>query len=284
MSVSSHFNIPNETETLTKINIESCLTTAATPLNPAIDEYEETSKKLIVLAGQADAQGNKFQVRLLLLGLVSSCEYYFRRVLSETVSSCPISRAHCSRHDVKYSAATYFAARNIGLALTDDAVFSGAHNIETETKRLTGISVSDSTSLKEALSEYQKVCVIRHASVHSYGLLGGKNFSELDIDSTGNCEVALTSKSFQEIADVCLNLVRAYNRQLWTTLVSRMNSRGNLKFNDSEKDRDLFFKIASVFWSQPVLLKIGDIPKLYVMIMTSLKQADDLAGLKKNVA
>ena len=275
--MSNRYKMPNETETITKIDIELCLTNAIPPTISAIDEYEATSRKLIILAGEADSVNDKFQIRLLLLGLVSSCEYYFRRVLSETVSRCPISRAACSKHDIKYSAATYFSERNIGLALTDDAVFSGAQNIELETKRLTGISVSDSTSLKEALSEYQKVCVIRHATVHSYGLLGGKNFAELDIQTPGNREVALTSNSFQEIADVCLNLVRAYNRQLWTTIISRMKSKGILKFNSNADDILLFSKIVSVFWSESVLFNAGDSATIYASIIKSMEEESVLA-------
>lgn len=271
----SNFFSPNQSETNTKLNIESCLTLATRSLKTPIDEYEESSKKFIVLAGTAGAVEDKFQIRLLLLGLVSSCEYYFRRVLSEVISACPISRAVCAKHTVNFSAATYFSSRNIGLALTDEAVFSGAHNIEAETKRLTGISTSDSASVKEALSEYQKVCIIRHASVHSYGLLGGKNFSELNIQSIGNLEVALTSDSFQEIADVCLNLVRAYNRQMWTSMIARMWQKDILTLDGEASDIEKFSQLVRIFWSADTLTSYGTAQGLYTAVARQFREAEE---------
>lgn len=271
----SSFNIlenPNEKETSTILDIRACLTKANVSENSAIDEYEEISKKLIVLAAKADEDNNKLQIRLLVLGLVSSCEYYIRRVLSETVLVCPLSRTSCLKQTVKYSAATYFSAHNIGLALTDDSVFSSAENIVNETKRLTGLNINDSDSLKSALTEYQKVCIIRHATVHSYGFIGGKNFSELSLDTTDRSEVALTFTSFQEIADVCLNLVRAYNGQMWTSLLSRMISKEALTFNSSESDILLFAKSVSIFWSKIELNKFQNTEHLYRKISENLKQ------------
>lgn len=266
---------PNEKETSTTLNIESCLTTATISSKSAIDEYEETSKKFIILAATADSNNDKLQIRLLVLGLVSSCEYYFRRILSEAVAICPISNASCAKHDIKYSAATYFSKNNIGLALTDDSVFSGANNIIAETKRLTCLSVNDSDSLSAALSEYQKVCVIRHATVHSYGFIGGKNFLDLSLKTMGRYEVALTYDSFQEIAGVCLNLVRAYNGQMWTSIISRLITKEFLLLDSSIADIELFSNLVNIFWSNSELTKFPNTTSIYNTIINNRKSSAD---------
>jgi len=274
--VSNLFGTPNEKETSTTLNIESCLTIATTSNRSAIDEYEENSKKFIVLAATADNNNDKLQIRLLVLGLVSSCEYYFRRILSEAVSICPTSRNVCTKYDITYAAATYFSEKNIGLALTDSSVFSGSNNIISETKRLTELNVRDSASLLAALEEYQKVCIIRHATVHSYGFIGGKNFTDLKIKNTGHYEVALTFEAFQEIADVCLNLVRAYNGQMWISIISRMITKESLKLDSSLDDIDLFSKLVNVFWSSTRLEKFTGIENLYQSIVDANKSSSEI--------
>lgn len=212
-------------------------------------------RSLIVKA--ASAGSDPHQIRLLVLGLVSSSENYFRQLLCELLSACPLCHEKCSKLEIKYSSASYFSNAEISQSLTDSSVFSSAENITEETKRLTGFNLNDSGSVKAALAEYHKVCILRHASVHSYGILGGKNISDLGIDAREKMVVALTWDSFQEISDVCQNLVRAYNNFLWRAVVTRLREKNRILFNGLPEDKTFFDKIQRVFWKASKLSAEG---------------------------
>lgn len=246
MSVSESTR-PNELELNVTLDVRKCIAVAPPASSAAIDEFEALVKALIVRA--AESKDDPQQIRLLLLGLVSSCENYFRQLLTALLAACPLCKDKCARIEVKYASATYFSADEISQALTDGSVFSSAENIVTETKRLTGLNPEDSGSVKAALSEFHKVCVLRHAAVHSYGDLGGKNIVDLGLDADKRMMVALTWEAFQEICDVCQNFVRAYNGFMWRAVVGRLRERSKLLFDGSDVDKELFERVQRVFWT-----------------------------------
>lgn len=251
--MSKHFGTPNESETNSNLDISKCVTSAPSPSGSAIDVFEVRQKDFVKRAALTRDVPDPEQIRLLLLGLVSSCENYFRQLLTELLSACPMCRETCSQVTIKFATATYFSGSNIAQALTDDSVFSSAENIVTETRRLTGINANDFGSVKGALAEFHKVCVIRHATVHSLGDLGGKNAVDLKLSTTQRQMVVLNIDSFQEIADVCVNLVRAYNGNLWKAIVARLNHKEILKFDETQGDEDLFKSIQKVLWNATLI-------------------------------
>ncbi|MGE8207903.1 MAG: hypothetical protein ACN6RH_00200 [Stenotrophomonas rhizophila] len=244
--MSSNFGTPNSSEQHQNLNVNRCIEDDGGNGKSAIDFFEIHLKQLIRFSAQH--QREREVIRLALLGLVSLTENYFRIILSDILRLCPASHDLCAKMDVKFSSAHYYSASAISRSLVDGCVFSNSVTISEETKRLTGLNVLDSVSVKNALGEFHKVCILRHAAVHSFGRLGGKNATELGLRQTVNVMVAPSYEAFDEICGICQNLVRSYNSFMWKACIARLGAKGYLKFDDSSTDRAFFREMQAVFW------------------------------------
>ncbi|MFB5208281.1 hypothetical protein ACQRWG_06110 [Stenotrophomonas maltophilia] len=246
--MSDPYGTPNESEQHQNLDVSRCIEVEDEVDISGIDFFEDNLKELIKFT--ATNYKDREIIRLALLGLVSLTENYFRIILSDTLRSCPESHSLCSKFDVNFASARYYSPRSIARSLVDSSVFSNSTTIASETKKLTGIDVNDSESVKNALSEFHKVCILRHAAVHSFGRLGGKNVMELGLRQASGVMVSPSYDAFDEICGICQNLVRAYNSFMWRAIVSRLKSKGLLKFDNSSIDQDFFTTLQNVFWTR----------------------------------
>lgn|GEM_PF-6863118 len=253
--MSSNFGTPNSSEQHQSLNVGRCIENDVAQTKSAIDFFESNLRQLVKFSAQH--QRDREVIRLALLGLVSLTENYFRILLADILRTCPASHDLCAKMDVKFSSAHYYSAGAISRSLVDGCVFSNSTNISDETKRLTGLNVLDSESVKNALGEFHKVCILRHAAVHSFGRIGGKNAMDLGLRQTVNVMVSPSHEAFDEICGICQNLVRAYNSFMWKACISRLASKQKLKFDDSSDDRAFFVELQTIFWERPKLDEDG---------------------------
>jgi hypothetical protein len=255
--VSKNIYSPNNEEEFLNFDLKKCIAESKEPTECAIDEIEGIYQDLAVRAGKSIADPT--QIRLLVLGAISSCEHYFRRILSEIVTLCPLSNNICKKDlSINYYNASYYKNFSISSALLDNSIFSSAENIISETKKFTGISVKDSSSVEAALKEYHKVCILRHAIVHSLGNLGGKNLYDLKLERTNKSMVALTYESLSEILAVCLNAIRAYNLFMWRALLTRLKNDKSITPSGSKIDANTFEHIKNIFWTKRKLSEYSE--------------------------
>lgn len=255
---------PNEKEEFLPFNMDKCISESPETSECAIDEFECIFKDLAIRAGKSASDPTL--IRLLVLGAISSCEHYFRRILSEIVELCPISKNICKqKHSVNYYSAFYYKNFSISSALLDNSVFSSSENIVAETLKLTGIKITDSNSVDAALKEYHKVCIFRHAIIHSYGNLGGKNLYDLKIERDKKSTLALTYESFSEILAVCINAIRAYNSFMWKALISRLKNSNQAISDESLLDAKLLNSVIAIFWAKNKLAAYSE-GELYQLV------------------
>ncbi|WP_146093218.1 hypothetical protein [Xanthomonas sp. CFBP 7912] len=257
--MSDNYGNPNETEVSQNLDITRCIEEDQGIDCSAVDFFETHLKELIKWAGINS--GEREKIRLVLLGLVSLTENYFRILLSELPKVCPLCHAFCCKVDIKFSSAAYYSGTTISRALIDGAVFSNPSNIADETKKLTGLDVTDSSSVKSALAEFHKVCILRHAAVHSYGRLGGRNAGDLGLGHHINMMVSPSYEALDEICGICQNLVRSYNSFIWKAIVSRLKAKGYLVFDATPHDKQLFASLQNIFWENSKV--IADNGRLY---------------------
>lgn len=206
----------NSSEEAVTDNVDKFVTSTTHPsLNP-IDEYLDQVTKLIIGSATADSD----ILQLYLLGLVSAAERFFRRVLSGVINLCEQASEVAARQQLSFGAMNYFAA-DLGYGLLENSSLSGDGEIKKRTRSLVGFSIQDNTSLDHALTEFEKICQLRHATIHSGGELSAKNALELDLPLTNRLSVSITSITFQSIALRCHNAVRAYNQYLFSEIISR---------------------------------------------------------------
>lgn len=233
---------PNPPERTVTLSGTHCVIAAKNIEKSAYDDFLAQFGEIIKCAGQG---ADELIVRLCLLGLTSVTEEYFRRVLAGLITICPKSANIAFKENVSIGASLYYAREEIGFALFEHISFSDTATIKKWTKKICELEIPEASSLADALREFEKVCALRHAAIHANGRLGANNILEIGINPQYPVSVALNIESFQSIAEICLNTVRAYNRFIWEKTLKRWVKAKTLtgKFED---DTINFKKIISL--------------------------------------
>jgi hypothetical protein len=250
--VSDHLKWVEVCEPERSVNLDA--SRACTPLRTAlaspIDNFYSYLATLIPLGTEEQLRTNDALGKALLLGVVSAVEHYFRAVLSGLTYLCPLVRQKASSLVVPFGAMEYYSREDIGLALFENSSLADSIEVLKFTQKLLGIQVQQNSSISAALAEYDKLCQLRHAAVHSRGDLAHKNLQSLGIKSTtGRLAIRVELSTLHSSAAVCQNVVRAYNRLIYKkTLEAWIGNRvlsGNWK-----QDKARFAPIFNLFHSQ----------------------------------
>jgi hypothetical protein len=175
--------------------------------------------------------------RLLALGLVTGTEAYFRSVFLGML---------------EIGALDYYGKSKIALGLFEGVSFADGAEIKKRSNNILGFSWKDQTSLGVALVNFDTVCHIRHASVHSQGQLNRGNAKVLGIknsDFSSLGQVVVDFPHLQKIALVCSALVRSYNAELFPATVDKWLSAKVLS-GTWAKDKAIFGPLVELFCSQ----------------------------------
>ncbi len=224
-----------------------CCEHTRTKSSPIDDFYQHLS--LLVQAGKQEAlAANEALGRVLLLGLVSGTELYFRSLLAELINVCPIARSAAKKQPVPLGAVDYYG-KEVGFGLLENVSISTSGEIKRQTTRIAGIEIPNRSSVAEAVAEFEKLCELRHAATHARGHLGHHNVRELGIESTGKpLALNISFAGLQDAAAICQNLVRAYNRFLFRRTIERWISEGSFT-GVWKKDGKNFSRLFHLFHS-----------------------------------
>lgn len=194
-----------------------------------IDEFYINQKSFIKLGTAEALSRNDALGRLLLLGIVSATETYFRNILSGLVYICPLAHVHAYVQQLSFGSVDYYLKRDLGLALLENHSLLSTKEITSQTQRILSLEIKSDASLLAAVNEFDKLCNLRHAAVHSHGALAPINVQKLGLSSaTGRLSLSIDLDGFQEATEICLNVVRAYNRFVYRETVERWISNGVL--------------------------------------------------------
>jgi len=242
-----HVNRPEQQVTIDAASC--CVPLRQNNLNP-IDVFYESIGDVLRLGSPAALAGSEALGRLLILGIVTVTESYFRSIITAVVKLCPLAHDYASDQQIAYGALEYYGVTEIGLSLLEGISFAGDSEIAKTTKRILGLDASSNRSLVAALEAYNRVCIMRHAVVHDHGRLNRGNAKTLQIRPGHGrtlC-IAMDFSGLQTAASACTNAVRAYNTFLWENIVQRwINSR---LFNGNWRtDKKLFEPMFKAFVS-----------------------------------
>jgi hypothetical protein len=183
----------------------------------AIDEFYTTHRGLNVLAGFASGEVLQKNLRPLmadqvLLGYVSATEQFLRRLMASTVRLCPHTRARVAAQQIPFSAIDYYHAEEIEHALMERVSFSEPGKVAAALSQRLGVQVLRSSSLERAILEFERLCQLRHALVHSRGVINSSNAQGFDLPaSRSQFTVSASEVELQAAAGVCIDLVREVN-------------------------------------------------------------------------
>jgi len=238
----------------TSTDWSTCLEESASTSVPSpIDEFYNKHAGLTALGGFI---GNALRADLapvladqLLLGYVSATELYFRRLLAATAQICPEVRDNVRDVEIAFGAVDFYPKDGIEYSLTEKITLTEEGKVKSLLVGRFGVSVNGTSSLSRAISQFEKLCHLRHALVHSSGVVNSRNAKSLGHQaSRSNCRVSMGENQLQLAAGVCMDLVRSANEEvarhvLWSWVVA-----GHLR-GSKARDRTRLARFRQVFVS-----------------------------------
>lgn len=215
-----------------------------------IDDYYAYVEGVLKLGTPEALDSSPVLGKLMLLGLVTGVERYIRAVLAGTVRLCPVSRSHAANQQVAFGSFDFYGPDSHEWALFDSSSLAGHDEIRSRTEKMLGLNARTDSSLTSALTEFDKLCHLRHASVHTRGVLGRGNIIALGLDSQNtNLQVDLDFAQVQNAGLACHNTVRAFNRFIYESVIQRWISQKILS-GDWSADRTLFRQFYNLMYSK----------------------------------
>lgn len=229
--------------------LKVCSPLAVLAVSP-IDDFYTHVALLIPLGQEQVLQSNAALGKVLLLGVVSATEHYFRALIAGLVQVCPVVRRQAAPLPLSFGALDYYRQEDLGLALLENVSLATAGEVRKQTQRLLGIDTKQDSSADAALAEYEKLCQLRHAAVHAHGELSHQNLHELGVSAgAGRLALRIELPGFHAAADVCHNVVRAYNRLVYRKTIERWITEKVLR-GSWAADRARFATLHGLFYSR----------------------------------
>lgn len=218
--------------------------------NPISDYFDVTSRLKAKLVGPAFSADSEL-LGLMMIGIVSAAEFYFRTVLGRCVDLCPLSLDHAGAATVPIGAFRHYHDSDYSYVIgsMEHESLAGADSVRGAVKKFTGLDPSTDSSLRAALDEFGILCELRHCLAHSRGFLGSKNRRTLGLRSGTFSKILIRNDSALELLKLAHNSVRAVNRFLSNGILDRWIDKDVLRGKWRE-DRNNFL----AWWNSFVIL------------------------------
>lgn len=209
-------------------------------LNPISDYFDATSRlkgKILTAAYSQDAE----LLGLMIVGVISAAEFYFRSILGRIVQICPLCSRAAESAQVPLGSFDYYGGGDYCFVLgaMEHESLADADRVANYIKRLTGFKTGGDSSVVAALAGYEALCEVRHCLAHARGFVGLKGSRAMALDQRTLSKVLVSQEGALELLKLSHNGVRAVNRFLFESLVDRWIDRDILR-GDWAEDRELF--------------------------------------------
>lgn len=186
-----------------------------------IDFYFHRSREILNHGTQDRLQDFHMLGGLLLLGLISSAEGYFRSVLSTTLDICPISKNTAAEKQINLGGVLWHGKDDFRRSAFEHMSFTSGKEITSAAKGYLGFDMKGS-AFNSILKDYDSVCHLRHGLIHNAGILPGRNAVQIDIKSYSKpVEICVDFAFLQDAAASIDSLVVTFNRTLFYELCGR---------------------------------------------------------------
>lgn len=243
--------IANEPEASSSGDLKDCSSSVEVKVSSAIDAFEEQQRWITMRAFRF--QNDNFELNMLIMALTSATENYFRTVIASIVTNCPICLSHnIDGGKISLRAISYYPPQMLTLAFMEHVSFSDTAAVRKQVSDLLKFQIPEtdkgSSSISSAMQQFDKVCALRHALIHSSGLLNSKNCVEAGLQN-GFKSVSTSIQGLQVAIDICRNVVLAFNQFLFSQIVSRLYQKSYLTGN-FEVDAVIIDPIIKIFVSE----------------------------------
>lgn len=161
-------------------------------------------------------------VGLLFVGLISSTENYFRDILGFVLTICPIAQKGSTEEKVQLGSLLWAEGSLQNRSAFEFQAFSSEDNVRKAFAKFASYQIRKNGTFDLMLHEYDQLCELRHAVVHSGHIVAGKNAIKLDLKKSSKpLKVKLGYTELQAAGSVCTALVQAANTELFEELSTR---------------------------------------------------------------
>ena len=234
-------------------DIQSYLTEGIITYKAPIDEFYIEVKKIIRYGSDIHMlEENDFLGPLLYVGIISKTENYIREILAACIKICPICKSETANRSVSLGSMMWQKNGEFEKGIFENISFSDSSAIKKELKNCLRIDLKKKELLSEILDEFDKLCQMRHAIVHSSRVLAGKNAIQLNIPSNNErLSIKIGYAQLQECASICMACVMTFNLKLFGEMGYRwaVEWRRMTEFWDGTKENEYFTKIWDIFSS-----------------------------------
>jgi hypothetical protein len=215
-----------------------------------IDRFYLSRDSLLNGVNQNSTSNNQSIPPLILVGLISLTENYFRDVMSEIITICPKAKEKSAERSLNLATA-WFGYGKLEKGAFENISFSNVDAIKKNLANLIGYSIDSTNQINGPLEEFGKLCELRHAIVHSASLLAGKNAIKLGLPTSKYpVKVQFGYPEIQESAAVCNALVCSINLELFIHLSLRwLYEWPSTPAYSNKNTHSLFKKVWDVFYS-----------------------------------
>lgn len=214
--------------------------------NP-ITDYFSTTARLVTKIVDTKYANDAEILGLLVLGVVSCAEFYFRSILSRLTQTCPICERQTEALNIPAGAIAFYAGSGFAPTMSafEHESLADSKKIAAEIKRFVGIACGDNSSVKAALDDFELLCELRHCFVHARGFAGLKAVRA--IGGPRSLQKVLVERSQAlDFIKLSHNAVRAVNRYLSDEILNRWIDKDILVGNWS-KDKKKFVEYVDLF-------------------------------------
>lgn len=221
---------------------------AKVTINPISDYFESTGGLTAKIVSTKYADDSEV-LGLLVLGVVSSAEFYFRSIFGELLELCPLCKRHTEAVNIPVGSFAYYESSGYSHAMSafEHESLADSKKIIAEIKRFSGFNAADDGSVKRALDDFEKLCEIRHCFVHARGFAGLKAARALSDSKRTLQKVLMNQSSALDLIKLSHNAVRAVNRYLANAVVNRWIDRDVLA-GEWLVDKPLFERYVHAFF------------------------------------
>jgi hypothetical protein len=209
-------------------------------LSPIADYFDATSRlkgKILAAAQSNDAE----LLGLMIIGVISAAEFYFRSILGRAIQICPVCARQAESAQVPIGAFSFYEDSDYCFVLgaMEHESLADAKRVAAYINKLTGFKTDDDSSVVAALQGYEALCELRHCLAHARGFVGLKGSRALGLEQRKVSKVLVNQAGAFELLKLSHNAVRAVNRFLLDSLVNRWIDRDILSGTWAD-DRNVF--------------------------------------------
>ena len=225
-------------------------------LDPPIDSYWIRSQDIIKYGNTDRLKTNDFLGRLLVLGMVSAAEAYFRRVIGLCIDLCPIAKSCAIEKTINLGGLLWHNSLDLSRSAFENYSLASSKDLTKVSREFLQFDLNNK-DFRDPIQSFDDICQLRHGIVHNDGLMPGKNALALEIPSFERpVRIIIRYAQIQEIAAISNTLVFLYNRKLFEEMCERWAVKWRRKKDWKPEEQDsLFTKIHSIFCTQTEIIK-----------------------------